>query len=444
MLSCLAIVTVSGIRGIVNQDIDAGTASEYSLKFGNFLNSGRVAVATDTRRTAQILKSAVLSGLVLAGCTVYDLGYSSTPSVFKEVAMKGLDGGMIVTASHNPPEWNGMKFIVSGGRGVFEDDLSKIQSAPAKAAPNSGRVIRSRAIYEEILRNKAGKDTAKGVKLALDLAGGVGSLFIPRLLSYQGCSVHYIHDTPGIFPRIIDPTVDPLTALSNLVTSDACDAGLAFDCDADRLVIVDQEGKKLTGDATLLICLRYFLENSRNRNVAISVDTTLAAEDLVREYNGKVVYSKVGEANVVRKLIENSCGAGGEGSSGGYIEPGFVMCRDGVYASTMLAKMIHSEGALKDLLASFKKYHQDRTKIEIKRELMGRVIQRLATTEPEADLTDGLKIRLGERAWVLIRGSNTENVMRVSAEARTPERAKQLVDEYSKRIVEIEKEEGSS
>ncbi|MDG6995292.1 MAG: hypothetical protein JRN52_05160 [Nitrososphaerota archaeon] len=440
----MAIVTVSGIRGIVNLDIDAKTASTFSLKFGNFVKSGKVAVASDTRRTAQILKEAVLSGLVEAGCTVFDLGYSSTPSVFKEVSTQNLDGGIVVTASHNPPEWNGMKFIVSGGRGVFEDELAKIESAPSSVAPRQGVVIRNRAIYEEILKNKAGKDSAKGVKLALDLAGGVGSLFVPRLLSYQGCIVHSIHDTPGIFPRVIDPTVDHLTALSNMVTKDNCDAGLAFDCDADRLVIVDQQGNKLTGDATLLICLRYFLENSRNRSVAISVDTSLAAEDLVREYNGKIVYSKVGEANVVRKLIENSCGAGGEGSSGGYIEPGFVMCRDGVYASTMLAKMIHSEGSLKELLSNFKTYYQDRAKIEIVRELTPKILQAISSTETDADLTDGIKVRLGDKAWVLIRGSNTENVMRVSAEARTPVRAKQLVEDYSKKIVEIAKKLGSS
>lgn len=444
MRRILAIITVSGIRGIVNQDIDAQTAATFSLKFGNYLKGGKVALASDTRKTSPILKSGVQSGLVESGCTVFDLGYSSTPSVFKEVSMRGLDGGIVVTASHNPPEWNGIKFIVSGGRGVFEEELSEIESSRTSFDARPGRVIRRRAIYEEILRNKAGKDSAKGVKLGLDLAGGVGSLFIPNLLSYQGCTVHSIHDSPGIFPRTIDPTADSLNALSNLVTSNSCDAGLAFDCDADRLVIVDQEGRKLTGDATLLICLRYFLENSRNRNVAISVDTSLAAEDLVREYNGKIVYSKVGEANVVRKLIENSCGAGGEGSSGGYIEPSFVMCRDGVYASTMLAKMIRSEGSLKELLSNFKTYYQDRTKIETRREMTGDVLNAIAQTEPDADLTDGLKIRLGDKAWVLIRGSNTENVIRVSAEASSLERARQLVEEYSKRIIEIGNELRSS
>ena len=295
----------------MNQDIDEVSAMHFALKFGNYLKGGTVTIAADTRKTSFALKSAMISGLVQTGCTVFDLGYSSTPSVFKEVTIRGFDGGIIVTASHNPPAWNGIKFVIRPGRGIFEPELESIQSSPITTSQNLGRAFPNRSSYIEILRNKAGKDSAKGVKVALDLAGGVGSLFIPQIISYQGCVVHSLHGTPGIFPRIIDPTVDPLIALSNLVTSANCDVGFAYDCDADRLVIVSQKGKKLTGDATLLICLRYFLENTRNRQVAVSVDTSLAAEDLVREYNGKILYSKVGEPNVVRKIIENNCGAGG-------------------------------------------------------------------------------------------------------------------------------------
>ncbi|MGI0091030.1 MAG: hypothetical protein ACREBS_04930 [Nitrososphaerales archaeon] len=434
----MAIVTVSGVRGIVNQDIDASVASTLALKFGNFLKGGKVAVATDTRSTAQILKGAVVSGLVAAGCTVLDLDYSSTPSVFKEVSMRNLDGGLVITASHNPPEWNGIKFVVKGGRGVFEDELSLIQNASTEGATRIGQVFANRPVYLDILKNKAGKDTARGVKVALDLAGGVGSLFIPKLISYQGCTVHSIHSTPGIFPRIIDPTVDPLTALSDIVVSSSCDVGFAYDCDADRLVIVDDKGRKLPGDATLLVCLRYFLENSRNRNVAVSVDSTLAAEDLVREYNGKVIHSKVGEANVVRKILENGCGAGGEGSSGGYIEPGFVMCRDGVYGSTTITRMIRSEGSLRGLLSQFSVYYQDRGKVEIGNRSLGpRVLDEIAKTEPGADLTDGVKLKTSDKSWILIRSSNTENAIRVSAEAKTFEKARELVSNYTRKIVEI-------
>ncbi|HVB11834.1 MAG TPA: hypothetical protein VNE86_01780 [Nitrososphaerales archaeon] len=433
----MAIVTVSGVRGVVNHDLSVVQVSNLALKFGNYLKGGRIAIATDTRKTASILKGAVVSGLTGAGCTVFDLEYSSTPSVFKEVSVRNLDGGIMVTASHNPPEWNGIKFVTRPGRGIFENELADIQNSPSTFAPRFGQVFASRPVYHEILRNKAGRDSAKGVRVALDLAGGVGCLFIPNLISGQGCDVHTIHSTPGIFPRIIDPTVDPLTALSDIVVDSKCDVGFAFDCDADRLVIVDASGKKLTGDATLLICLRYFLENSRNRTVAISVDTTLAAEDLVREYTGKIVRSKVGEPNVVRKIIENDCGAGGEGSSGGYIEPGFVMCRDGVYGATTITRMIKSEGSLKDLLSQFSVYFQDRRNVRIDRSLGPVILKNIINTEPGADLTDGVKLFPEDKSWVLIRTSNTENVIRVSAEAKTLQRAKDLVIEYSNKISEI-------
>jgi phosphomannomutase len=433
----LAIITVSGVRGIVNKDLGPQDASRLALRLGNYLKSGKVAVASDTRKSAPILKNAVISGLVAAGCTVFDLDYSSTPSVFKEVSVRNLDGGIMVTASHNPPEWNGLKFVIRPGRGIFENELEAIKNSTTETAPRIGRLFSNRPIYLEALKNKAGRDSAKGVKVALDLAGGVGCLFIPSLISSQGCAVHSIHGTPGIFPRIIDPTVDPLTALSNMVVSSSCDVGFAFDCDADRLVIVDAEGKKLNGDITLLTCLKYFLENSRNRTIAISADTTLAVEDLVREYNGNIVRAKVGEANVVRKIIENNCGAGGEGSSGGYIEPGFVMCRDGVYGATTITRMIRSEGSLEEIISQFSVYYQDRGNVRIDRSLGPVILNEIIKSEPGADRTDGVKIFPGGKSWVLIRPSNTENVIRVSAEAKSQQRAKELVTTYSREISEI-------
>jgi phosphomannomutase len=430
----LSIVSVSGIRGVFGVDLDAELAESIGTKLGTFLKSGFVAVACDTRTSSPGLKGVIISGLIQVGCTVFDLGFSSTPSVFKEVAVRSLDGAVMVTASHNPPEWNGIKLIMKGGRGVFDSELERIQNIVPRGDVRMGRVFRRQPVYRDILEAKAGRNTAKGVKVALDLAGGVGSYFIPSLISYQGCETHTLHDTPGIFPRIIDPTVDPLTGLSTLVKKRQCDVGFAYDCDADRLVIVDQKANKMSGDATLLVCLRYFLENSRNRNIAISVDTSLAAEDLVRDYNGRVFYSKVGEGNVVRKILENNCGAGGEGSSGGYIEPGFVMCRDGVHASTMITRMIKSEGSLSAITSNFKKYYQDRSKLEIEREMAASILERLAQTEGDVDVTDGVKIRLNDKSWVLIRGSNTENVMRVSAESMSESRSEELVKEFTKKI----------
>jgi phosphomannomutase len=434
----LSIVSVSGIRGVFGEDLDAELSESVGRKFGTYLKSGVVAVACDTRTTSTSLKGAMISGLLQGGCLVFDLGFSSTPSVFKEAAVQGLDGAVMVTASHNPPEWNGIKLIMKGGRGVFENELAQIRNVEPKNNVPLGHVFRRQAVYQEILEAKAGSGSARGVRVALDLAGGVGSYFIPSLISHQGCEIHTIHDSPGIFPRAIDPTVDPLTGLSMLVKERQCDVGFAYDCDADRLVIVDQEANKMSGDATLLICLRYFLENTRNRNIAISVDTSLAAEDLVREYNGKIFYSKVGEGNVVRKILDNNCGAGGEGSSGGYIEPGFVMCRDGVHASTMITRMIKGEGSLSAITNNFRKYYQDRTKLEIEREMALAILQRLAETEGEVDLTDGVKIRLSDKSWALIRGSNTENVMRVSAESLNEARSAQLVQEFTEKIVAIQ------
>ncbi len=433
----MPIVSISGIRGVAGTDVTATYVERTASQFGSFLSGGSVALGSDTRTTSYSLREAALAGLLRSGCTVLDLGFSSTPSVFKEVAARRLSGGLVITASHNPPEWNGIKFVMKGGRGIFEEELASVQECE-ESPWRPGRAFRHKPIYVEILEALTASRSASGVKVALDMAGGVGSLFVPSILSREGCKVISMLDAPGIFQRTIDPTVDPLVLLTETVKREQCDVGFAFDCDADRLVIVDAEGHKLSGDATLLICLRYFIENSRNRSVAISVDTTLAAESLIRENNGTVNYSKVGEANVLRKIIENNCGAGGEGSSGGYIDPSFVMCRDGVYGSTLIARMLKSEGSLKSIMSSFKQYFQKRVTLEIKRTIAPQVIDSLSEMGGEIERIDGLKIRLDEKSWVLIRPSNTENVLRLSVEADSEFRAEQIVEDYTIKIKEIE------
>ena len=194
----------------MGEDINPSLAASIGRKFGAYAGereggkggSRRIAIASDTRTSSQVLKYPVITGLISSGCTVYDLGFSSTPSVFKEVATRKLDGGLVVTASHNPPEWNGIKFVLSGGRGVFEDELLAIlSSSPQRVPMKQGRLLRQRGVYEEILMNKAGRNSAQSVSVGVDLAGGVGSLFIPGLLSYQGCEVHSLHDSPGSFPE---------------------------------------------------------------------------------------------------------------------------------------------------------------------------------------------------------------------------------------------------
>jgi phosphomannomutase len=436
------IISASGIRGVVNENFLPSFVQRMGRRFGSYVGGGSVALATDTRTSSGIFVSSVISGLLQSGCTVFDLGYSSTPSVFKEVLARGLDGGIMVTSSHNPPEWNGLKFVVKGGRGIYEEELSTILSLEVKPSTQFGRVFKKRALYYDSLLARAGKDTAKNVKVALDLAGGVGCFFIPTILRYQGCVIHSIHDSPGLFPRIIDPTSDPLSLLSRIVVARKCNVGFAYDCDADRLVIVDDRGRKLSGDATLLICLRYFLENTRNRSVAVSTDTSMAAEDLVREFNGKLFYAKVGETNVLKKILENGCGAGGEGSSGGYIEPSFAKCRDGVYASTIIAKMLRNEeGSLSDILSDIPTYFQARTRLEIQRDIAQKIVKQLSETEGQVELIDGVKIKKSERSWVLLRPSNTEHVLRISAEAKTQEHANRLVKEYSEKALEFARSE---
>jgi phosphomannomutase len=425
-------ISISGVRGVYGQDLNLHEVSRFAGQFASVIKSGRCVIARDTRPSGRIIAQTVAASLMAGGIDVYNLGIAPTPAAFREARRYG--AGVIITASHNPLEWNGLKFIVDG-RGLFERELDAMLKSPSEHRGKFGKEYRISSRYVDEVA-----DIAKGgakVKVGIDPGGGAACGYGERLFKNLGHQYHGINGVAGVSSRGPDPTADELADLRALVTANGLDHGFALDLDADRLVVVNSNGEKLGPDATLLLCVARAVEMGMKKFVT-SIDTSVAIEKYVRDHNGKIAHSKVGEANVVSKMLETKAEAGGEGSSAGFIMPGFNMCRDGLLAaatiSTLDKKVI--DGCLK--FAS--QFAQVRSKISADSALHKEVIEKLPDVfkkESSSIMTeDGVKAVIDEDSWVLVRPSNTEHAIRVSVESRT-DKAQSLYKKASEKVQAI-------
>ncbi len=264
--------------------------------------------------------------------------------------------------------------------------------------------------------------------MVLDLNGGAAIPHAAPILRAMGCTLTIIGGAPGIFPRRIDPTSDPLEVLSRTVKEKRADVGFAFDCDGDRLVLVDSDGRKRSGDYMLTLALHELLPTVEDRSVVVSVDTTQAVDEVVSGLGGIVHRSKVGEANVISAMTEVGARFGGEGSSGGLIDRDFNSCRDSMLAAVTIVRALRTKG--KRVFEKVRSYDQVRLKVEIERKRATVAIRRLQKKHPEAQTLDGLKIPISSRSWVLIRPSGTEDVVRVSAESTSEKEAEKIATRH--------------
>ncbi|MDV3278096.1 MAG: hypothetical protein LYZ69_06480 [Nitrososphaerales archaeon] len=430
------IASVSGIRGILNADISLADFARFASNFARITGSDGFLIARDTRSTGEVIKRAVVGALLASGAEVVDYGVISTPALFRE-SLTRKRPAIMVTASHNEPEFNGLKFIVDG-MGVGSEVVDKVVG---KAEGQIGGFARGRlkhqpkASYNDDLVRRFGEDSFDGVRVALDLGGGAAISHAVPVLRRLGCDVVSINDSYGIFNRKIDPTKDELTALQKMTKAGGCAIGLGFDCDGDRLVIVDGDGRKRTGDYMLSLAISRALLESERKDVVVSVDTTSAVDEVVGKHGGKVFRSKVGEANVVEMMHEEMVEIGGEGSSGGLIDASFNYCRDSMLAALLIIEGLKEKGP--GFYNEVRSYQQARDAFPMPRQKAMKAIKRLAAEHQGADTTDGVKIRLSRGSWVLVRPSNTEDVMRVSVEAKTAQEAAKIVKVYSNRVREM-------
>ncbi len=422
-------VSISGVRGIFGSDLNLEDIIYYCRNFSRLVKSKKCVIGRDTRPSGEIVTNVVIASLLERGISVYNLGISPTPVVFREARKYG--SGLIVTSSHNPLEWNGLKFILDG-RGINESELEYLEKKDQFQREKIGTETQVDSIYiDEAVKVIGG--IKKSSKIAIDVGGGAAFDVAPKLLRKLGCKVSIINGTPGKSTRGPDPTNDQLSGL--VQASKKTNIGFAFDLDGDRLVVV-RNGKKQSPDVTLGLGVAGALEKGYKKFV-LSIDTSIAIEKFIKQESGQVNRSKVGEANVVDLMLKTKSQAGGEGSSAGFILPEFNMCRDGLLTSGLIASMVGTK-QFDDITKFMEGYHQVRTKVSVDSKLhkktLGILLKKMRKQSSQIITIDGIKSIIDEDSWVLIRQSNTEHIIRVSAESNDLNKAKEIEKQITKLV----------
>jgi len=394
---------------------------KFSNSFSVLIKSKKCVVGTDTRLSRNIIAENVKAGLMQCGVDIYNLGVVPTPVVFRESRKYG--AGIVVTASHNPTEWNGLKMLIDG-KGINQEQLDLITNEQVTNKSKIGLENNINSAYVDEAAQIIGK-VSDNPKVIVDVGGGSAKNIASSLLQKIGCDVITINNDLEKSSRGPDPTSDPLDELVS--KSKDVDIGFAFDLDADRLVVV-KNGKKLSSDSTLGLGVAKALELGC-KNFVLSLDTSISIEKYIKKKGGTVFRSKVGEVNVIEKIVETQSCAGGEGSSGGFIFPDFNFCRDGILTSGLIVSLMRKD-EFSDVLNLMEKYHQIREKIEVGLEYQEKVLKNLFDVLKEKyrnlQTLDGIKVIVGEDSWFLIRKSNTENIIRISTESNSLEDARNI------------------
>ncbi len=414
--------TISGIRGIFGEDLNLKDVLEFCNNFSSLIKSKKCVIGKDTRPSGSMIKDTASATLMKNGIDVFNLETVPTPVVFREARKYG--AGLVISSSHNPIKWNGMKFIIDG-RGINEKELPQIIEHQ--------EILKSKIGTEQDISSSYIDDAAKIIgnienqpEVVVDIGGGAAKGFAPDLLKKIGCRVKVLNEELSGCSRGPDPTSDELSEL--ISASNKKEIGFAFDLDADRLVVV-RKGKKQIPDVTLGLGVAKSLELGYKKFV-LSIDTSISIEKFIIEKGGTVQRSKVGEANVIDLMLETNAQAGGEGSSGGFILPEFNYCRDGILTSGLISSMLGNP-KFDEILNYMENYYQIREKIEADSNFHDKIIEevnsKFSKEYSETSTLDGIKGTIDEDSWVLIRKSNTEDLIRVSAESNDEEKCKKII-----------------
>ena len=368
------------------------------------------------------MKDTASAALMKNGIDVFNLETVPTPVVFREARKFG--AGLVISSSHNPIKWNGMKFIIEG-RGINEEELPQIIEHQ--------EILKSKIGTEQDISSSYIDDAAKIIgnienqpEVVVDIGGGAAKGFAPDLLKKIGCKVKVLNEELSGCSRGPDPTSDELSELISVTNKK--EIGFAFDLDADRLVVV-RKGKKQIPDVTLGLGIAKTLELGYKKFV-LSIDTSISIEKFIIEKGGTVQRSKVGEANVIDLMLKTNAQAGGEGSSGGFILPEFNYCREGILTSGLICSMLGNP-KFDEILNYMENYFQIREKIKVDSNFHDKIIEQVnskfSKEYSEISTLDGIKGTIDENSWVLIRKSNTEDAIRISAESNDKEKCKKII-----------------
>ncbi len=445
----------NGIRGLANTELTPEFAVKVGSAIGTFFKKGELIAGYDARTSGPMLAGAVIAGLNSTGCNVQLAGMAPTPALQFIIKKHKSDGGVIVTASHNPPEYNGIKVISKDGIEISREQEIHIESiyfegkirhadwhqlGTTKELPG---VIDE---YVEGIKTHVGKDSIKrkSFHVVVDGANSVGSLSAPFLLRDLGCKVTTINaNLDGTFPgRPPEPRPENLKDIAQMVIAIKADLGVAYDGDADRAIFVDEKGDVHPGDKTFGLIEKYFLRKNKGAEVVTPVSSSSLVRDIAEQEKGKIIWTKVGSVTVANTMKQLGAKLGGEENGGVFYAP-HIGVRDGAMTTALILDVMTRTGKkLSRLIAELPQYFIEKDKVECPENLKEKVLERLKqqVSNMNTNTIDGVKIWFKDRSAILIRPSGTEPIYRLYAEGKTKAKASALIKEYCMKLQGLIKE----
>ena len=434
----------SGIRGKIGSEVTCELALNVGKSLAYYLgNEGTVVLGYDTRTTNKMLDQAICAGLLESGVDVIKIGMVPTPLVGYATEKLGADAGVMLTASHNPSQYNGIKLWNKNAMAYTSAQEAEIEEIYANkdyisvSWDNVGTLSVNEEIKGQYIDDLVRMVNIKpGLKVVIDCASGAGSEISPLVFRKAGCEVTTLNSQPdGFFPgRNPEPNADNLQTLMKTVVAIGADLGIAHDGDADRMITVDEKGNISPFDSLLALISKEF-----DGDIVTTVDAGLCMDESV---NGEVLRTPVGDVNVAEVIIEKDASFGGE-PSGTWLHPDFCMCPDGILSGLRMAEIVSRDGKLSDLLAQIPQYPNIREKITCSKEAKVKVMENMEELLTGAfddirdiNSIDGVRLTFEDDSWVLVRPSGTEDYVRITLESRNQKRAESIKETCVKIINE--------
>lgn len=439
-------VSVSGVRGIWGDSLTIEIMEQYTCAFAAYVieKGGKtILLGRDGRPTGEVMARFVASVLNIMGLDVVDAGIVPTPTILFGVRECGYDAGIILSASHNPLEWNAFKLVKNGGIFTDDDDLKIIKKylqmpLTMPTWDKIGTYHHDEQVSQKYIQTVlSAVDVAliknANLKVLLDPVNCSGSIITKKLFKQLNINAFYIHDTPnGYFERPAEPIPAHLTHLRELISKYQVDIAFAQDPDADRLVVADEMGEVLSEELTGVLALKDLLDRGERGAIVLNMSTSCAGEQLNAQFNGNTVRSKVGEANVVKKITEIGAFYGIEGN-GGVIYPKINMGRDSLIGIVLILEMLAREQkSISQIVKNLPQVVMKKEKYQFLGDLTI-LFEKMKKLFPNAcsNDEDGLRLDLEDRSWIHLRASNTEPIIRLIAESYSHKKVQELLDKVN-------------
>ena len=438
----------NGIRGVFSEDFTLEFVYDMTLAIGTYFERGLILIGFDGRESSPVISKVVSSAFNSIGINCNVAGIIPTPCLEYAVKTLGYSGGIMITASHNPPQYNGIKPVAKDGVEISREDeliiediyLQKNWIRDTENWGTTGKEEKAIEIYLKGIISQVDSKLieSKNFKVVLDLGNGTQAVSAPNFCKMMQCETLLINrNIDGNFPgRGPEPTPQNLSELSKTVTENNADFGIAFDGDGDRSIFCDNQGNILTGDKSALVLTQYILKKNPNSLIVTCLNSGSNIEVLAEKFNSEVIRTKVGSIEVSRKMVHTDALIGFE-ENGGFMYGKHNQVRDGCMTLALMLDLLATGKSLSDEIASLSPSFTTKDKISCSPENVSKLISSLKEEFPSSDTTDGIKISIDPKNWVMIRPSGTEPIVRVYAEAESQEKLDALMSEYLKIVKSI-------